>query len=71
MVTTTASARRIGERVGSASRVELEYFCRNCKGHYSSTVPYAALYQSTCRCGSDDLLVYSLSGESSAPLRGH
>lgn len=70
MVTTTAPGLSLGRRVGAASRVELEYYCRGCKGHFSSTVPYAALRQATCRCGSSNLLVYSIAGEATAPLRG-
>jgi hypothetical protein len=62
-------AARFDRRVGAASRIEIEYFCRACKGHYSSTVPYASARRAACRCGSQDLLVYSLAGESSAPLR--
>jgi hypothetical protein len=59
----------LGRRVGAASRVEMEYFCRGCKGHYAATVPLATLSQASCRCGSGDLLVYSVSGEFSSPMR--
>ena len=55
-------------RVGRASRVEIDYFCRSCRGHFSSSVPVAALEQASCRCGSRDLLVYSMSGDMHAPL---
>ena len=58
-----------GRRVGEASRVELEYFCKRCKGHYAATVPVATVKQTRCRCGSDDLLVYNLAGEAASPLR--
>ncbi len=60
---------RITQRIGAASRVDLEYFCRTCKGHFSSSVPVSTLYDATCRCGSSDLLVYNVAGEFSAPLR--
>ncbi len=55
-------------RVGRASRVEIEYFCRSCRGHFSSSVPVATLEQASCRCGSHNLLVYNLSGDMNAPL---
>lgn len=64
------SARTFTRHVGEASRVELDYFCRTCKGHYSSTIPVGALRDATCRCGSHDILVYSMVGDASAPLRG-
>jgi len=56
-------------RIGASSRVELEYYCKSCKGHYSSTVPVATMEETRCRCGSPDLLVYNLAGEFSAPMR--
>lgn len=60
---------RISQRIGAASRVDLEYFCRTCKGHFASTVPVTQMYEATCRCGSSNLLVYNVAGELSAPLR--
>jgi formylglycine-generating enzyme required for sulfatase activity len=48
---------------------DIEYFCRGCKGHYSRVVPVEAFWQTACRCGSTDLLIYSVSGEAAAPLR--
>ena len=55
-------------RVGRASRIDIEYFCRSCRGHFSSSVPVGALDQASCRCGSHNLLVYNLSGDMNAPL---
>ena len=55
-------------RVGRASRAEIEYFCRSCRGHFSASVPVAVLQDASCRCGSRDLLVYSVSGDMNAPL---
>lgn len=69
MTTDVRTGRRIAQRVGSSSSVELEYYCRGCKGHYSTTVPVVSLWQAACRCGSRDLLVYSVAGEFAAPLR--
>jgi hypothetical protein len=60
---------RLHRRIGTASRVELEYFCRDCKGHFSSSVPLSAIDNAHCRCGSGDLLVYAMSGDMSAPMR--
>jgi len=51
--------------------VEVEYFCRRCKGHYASTVPITKFRETACRCGSHDLLVYSVATEVSAPLRAN
>ncbi len=65
----TISSVRTSRRVGVASRVDLEYFCRTCKGHYSSAVAVAALDGARCRCGSDDLLIYNVAGEYAAPLQ--
>jgi hypothetical protein len=56
-------------RIGIVSRIEVEFFCRACKGHYSASVPVGALSDAHCRCGSQDLLVYSVAGEYGAPLR--
>jgi hypothetical protein len=61
--------RQIRRKIGTSTSVELEFFCRRCKGHFSRTVPVAALHRATCRCGSDNILVYAISGEMSAPLR--
>jgi hypothetical protein len=47
---------------------EIEFFCRTCRGHYSSTVAVDALSRKTCRCGSSDLLVYQLTAGANAPL---
>ena len=49
--------------------VEIEYFCRNCKGHYARTVPVKSVSGTICRCGSSNLLVYALASEGAAPLR--
>ena len=56
-------------RIGVTSVVEVEYFCKNCKGHYSASVPVGGLSDAHCRCGSDELLIYSVAGEYGAPLR--
>ncbi len=67
----TRTSNRMGgliSRVGRASRIEIEYFCRGCRGHYSSSVPVKALSLASCRCGSRDLLVYDLSDDMHAPL---
>ena len=61
----------ISRRIGPVSYVEMEYFCRACKGHYSRSVPIAKFSRQACRCGSTDLLVYSLSGDVSSPLRAN
>ena len=63
------NSRSVGRMVGAASRVELDYFCRGCKGHFSNTVPVAGLENTRCRCGSDNLLIYSMVGDLNAPLR--
>ena len=65
-VTYTSNARR---RIGAASRVEVEYFCRRCKGHYAATVPVGTMRSTRCRCGSDDLLIYNFAGEYASPMR--
>ncbi len=57
------------KRIGAASRVELEYFCKSCKGHYCSTVSVTSVSETRCRGGSPELLVYSVAGEFSAPMR--
>ena len=49
--------------------VEVEYFCRGCKGHYSRTIPVKRFREVACRCGSQDLLIYSVATEVSSPLR--
>lgn len=69
MVQSVMRPRGMSRRIGASSRVELEYFCRHCKGHFSSTVPVATMDQTRCRCGSSNLLVYAVAGESSAPMR--
>lgn len=66
---TTKNLRTVGPMVGSASRVELEYFCKRCKGHYSGTAAVTGLDAVQCRCGSEDLLIYSMVGDLHAPLR--
>jgi hypothetical protein len=60
---------RLDVRSVPTTGVEVEYFCRNCKGHYSRTVPVKHFRETACRCGSHDLLVYSVASEVSAPLR--
>jgi hypothetical protein len=67
----TNKAAAMTRRIGPSSGVELEYFCRNCKGHYSRSVPVASFWQTKCRCGSQNLLVYAISGEVTAPLRAN
>jgi hypothetical protein len=69
MVQQIAPFRVSSRRVGLASRVELEYFCRGCKGHYSTSVPLSGLNAARCRCGSGDLLVYNMAGDNSSPMR--
>jgi hypothetical protein len=56
-------------RVGRTTSVEIEYFCRTCKGHYSRVVPVKAFETTRCRCGSSNLLIYSLAADITAPLR--
>jgi hypothetical protein len=66
----TADDRRtLGRRVGPTQAADVEYFCRTCKGHYSRIVPVESFWQTTCRCGSRNLLIYSVSSEGAAPLR--
>lgn len=60
---------RSARRLLTTTSAEVEYFCRGCKGHYGRAVPLAALRELACRCGSQDLLVYSLSADNEAPLR--
>jgi hypothetical protein len=67
----TNKAAAMSRRIGPSSGVDLEYFCRTCKGHYSRSVPVASFWQTKCRCGSQDLLVYAISGEVTAPLRAN
>lgn len=66
---TATRPQNLSRRIGASSRVELEYFCRTCKGHYATSVPVASMNSATCRCGSNNLLVYSVAGEVSAPMR--
>jgi hypothetical protein len=56
-------------RIGPTVAVDIEYYCRTCKGHYSRAITLESFWHATCRCGSHDLLVYSVAGELSAPLR--
>jgi hypothetical protein len=60
---------RLNLRSVPTTGVEVEYFCRGCKGHYSRTVPIKQFRETACRCGSRDLLIYSVASEVSAPLR--
>lgn len=62
---------RLDLRAVPTTGVEVEYFCRRCKGHYASTVPITKFRETACRCGSHDLLVYSVATEVSAPLRAN
>ncbi|HET6614555.1 MAG TPA: hypothetical protein VFH62_01600 [Dehalococcoidia bacterium] len=62
---------RLDLRSVPTTGVEVEYFCRGCKGHYSRTVPITQFRQTACRCGSQDLLVYSVASEVAAPLRAN
>jgi len=59
----------LNRRTVPTTGVEVEYFCRGCKGHYSRTVPLKTLKEIACRCGSSNLLIYSVASEISAPLR--
>jgi hypothetical protein len=59
----------LSRRVGRTTSVEIEYFCRKCKGHYSRIVPIKAFESTRCRCGSSNLLIYSLAADVTAPLR--
>lgn len=63
------NSRAVGRMVGAASRVELDYFCKRCKGHYSGTVSVTGIDTMHCRCGSADLLIYAMVGDLNAPLR--
>jgi len=56
-------------RIGRTTGIEIEYFCRTCKGHYARVVPIKAFESTRCRCGSANLLIYSLTGDVTAPLR--
>ncbi|MEX0749196.1 MAG: hypothetical protein WD359_00170 [Dehalococcoidia bacterium] len=62
---------RLDVRAVPTTGVEVEYFCRGCKGHYARTVPVKHFRETACRCGSHDLLVYSVASEVAAPLRAH
>jgi hypothetical protein len=66
-----ADKAKLGRRVGPTQAADVEYFCRACKGHYSRIVPVESLLQTSCRCGSRDLLIYNVSGEAAAPLRSN
>ena len=68
-ISRTSRARTIGHMVGAASRVEADFFCKRCKGHYSGTFAVTGMNELRCRCGSDDLLIYSMVGDLNAPLR--
>ena len=59
----------LGRRMTPTTMADIEYYCRVCKGHYSRVVPVDAFWQTACHCGSRDLLVYSVAGETAAPLR--
>ena len=59
----------LSKRVGPTQAADVEYFCRRCKGHYSRIVSLDQFWQTACRCGSTDLLIYNVSGEMAAPLR--
>lgn len=59
----------LGKRVAPTTMADVEYYCRGCKGHYSRIVAVDSFWQTACRCGSSDLLIYSVAGESAAPLR--
>jgi hypothetical protein len=59
----------LSRRIGRTTSVEIEYFCRTCKGHYSRIVPIKAFESTRCRCGSANLLIYSLAADVTAPLR--
>ncbi len=67
----TSNLRRLnlGRRAMPTTAADVEYFCRACKGHYSRIVSIDAFSRTACRCGSTDLLIYSVSGEVTAPLR--
>jgi hypothetical protein len=59
----------MARRIGRTTSVEIEYFCRTCKGHYSRVVPIKSFESTRCRCGSANLLIYSLAADVTAPLR--
>jgi hypothetical protein len=61
--------RASSRRIGVTSRMDAEFFCRDCKGHYSASVPVGTLNDMRCRCGSRNLLIYNVAGEYGAPLR--
>jgi hypothetical protein len=66
---TIATKLDLSRRIGRTTSVEIEYFCRTCKGHYSRIVPIKAFESTRCRCGSANLLIYSLAADVTAPLR--
>lgn len=68
--TATMQRLRLSKRLGPTQAANLEYFCRGCKGHDSRTVSLDQFWQTACRCGSRDLLIYNVNGETTAPLRG-
>ncbi len=59
----------VARHVERTTSVEIEYFCRTCKGHYSRVVPVKAFETTRCRCGSGNLLIYSLAADITSPLR--
>ncbi len=64
-----SNRRNVKARMGPTQAADIEYFCRTCKGHYSRIVPVDSFWNTYCRCGSQDLLIYNIASEASAPLR--
>jgi hypothetical protein len=65
----TPARLRLDRHTVPTTGIDVDYFCRTCKGHYSRTTPIRTLQDLACRCGSHDLLVYSVASDGAAPLR--
>jgi hypothetical protein len=59
----------LDHRTAPTTAIDVDYFCRGCKGHFSRTTPLRRMSDLACRCGSTDLLIYSVAGDTAAPLR--
>jgi hypothetical protein len=68
MVRAHEHVRRALRRARTAE-VDVAYHCRKCKVYDSKNTARDAVAQMTCRCGSNDLLLMSVSAEPSSPLR--
>ncbi len=68
---TPTRLRRLDCRTISTTGIDVDYFCKGCKGHYSRTTPIYPLAELSCRCGSKDLLVYAVASDTAAPLRAN